>query len=82
MRVPVNIIIPENSKVFTAKVKCKTCAYRTPSTLDEDEMGFWYFKEQPIPHPCHERKKGIACVGSMEKHEGFGWAKPSESIKP
>jgi hypothetical protein len=60
---------PRPSENFSATVKCRTCAYHRPSTEEEDEMAIDYFHEHPLPHPCHERKNGIACVGSMDSLE-------------
>jgi hypothetical protein len=53
------------SRDFSARTMCRTCAYRTPSSPEEREMSGWYFDESRYPHPCHERKSGVACVGAM-----------------
>lgn len=60
---------------FTAKRKCKTCAYHTPSSPEEDEMTLLYWLEKPCPHQCHERRNGFACVGAMEACEKLGLMK-------
>jgi hypothetical protein len=48
------------------KQKCGTCAYRTPSSPEELEMGVAYYLERPDAHPCHERR-GVYCLGSHEQ---------------
>lgn len=60
---------------FNLKTKCKTCAYHTASTPDEDEMTIAYWHEHPLPHQCHERQDGFACVGAMEACRRLGLMK-------
>lgn len=48
------------------KSKCKTCAYRTPSSPEELEMMIGYYMERPEAHRCHERD-GCFCLGSHEQ---------------
>lgn len=62
---------------FKTPKKCKTCAYHVKSTEDEDYMTVCYFNEHPLPHNCHERCNGMACLGSMEKLEELKlWTRP------
>jgi hypothetical protein len=57
---------------FSQVEKCKTCAYHTPSSPDEDEMTIDYWHDNPVPHRCHERRGKIACVGAMESCRRLG----------
>lgn len=57
---------------FNLKNKCKTCAYNRPSTPEDDEMTVAYWHEKPVPHQCHERQNGFACVGAMAACKRLG----------
>ena len=63
--------IPPVTK-FNLTEKCGTCAYHTECSPDEDEMTKWYWAEHPLPHQCHERSNGYACVGAMESAKRLG----------
>ena len=66
---------------FHLTTKCDTCAYHRPSTADDDEMTIAYWHEKPVPHQCHERQNGFACVGAVAacKRLGLYPTPPKES---
>jgi hypothetical protein len=72
MKIIPKINIPTGTHRLDTPTKCKTCAYHTPSTEDEDEMTKMYHAEKPLPHPCHERKNGWVCKGSLESFQRLG----------
>lgn len=51
---------------------CRSCAYQTPSTPDEELMTKWYHAEHAMPHPCHERRNGWVCKGSLNQFKSMG----------
>lgn len=71
-KTPVSVNIPVATNRLDTPSMCGSCAYRSPSTPDEDEMTKWYHAERPLPHPCHERKNGWACKGNVDKFKQLG----------
>ncbi len=67
-----SLLIYQGGVFEIGKEMCKTCAYRTPSSLDEDEMTLDYYKEVPLPHPCHEKAHKQACFGAVKAFERLG----------
>lgn len=57
---------------FNLTEKCKTCAYHREPTTEDDEMTIAYWHETSVPHQCHERQNGYACVGAMESCKRLG----------
>lgn len=58
--------LPVPTNRIDTKSKCRTCAYHNPSTEDDDFMTKCYWSEHPVPHPCHERRNGMACRGAVD----------------
>lgn len=74
-------IAPPSTNNFDTTEKCKSCAYRNPPTVEDIECTKMMYHEHPCPHPCHEKKNGTVCFGSMEDFEKHTpWRRPeSES---
>lgn len=70
-KINIGVIPKPTSNLNTTKM-CKTCAYRSPSSEDEDEMTKMYWMESPLPHPCHEKQNGTACYGCLKTFERLG----------
>lgn len=72
MKIPIVPNDPMGTSNLSTKSKCKTCAYHTKSTTDENEMTVAYWHEKPVPHRCHERKNGMVCKGALDKFKELG----------
>lgn len=73
MKIPIiNHDFTDEPMNLKTKEKCKTCAYHTPPTHEEDEMTIAYWHEKPVPHRCHERKGNKACKGALDSFKRLG----------
>lgn len=71
MKIPI-AKIPLPTSDLSTKTMCKTCAYKVPTSKDEDQYTIDGWSSIGIPHPCHERQNGMVCKGALDQFKRLG----------